>query len=92
MPLICKFVAKAAPVPDAATSGDAVVANNVEDPPPAAVTDPAPPPVPAEEASLLPMQQALKKPAQATPKRSEALQGQEDPGLIETCLSLHKCN
>ena len=39
-PLICKFVAKAATVSDAAPSGDAVVANNVEDPP-AAFIDPA---------------------------------------------------
>ncbi len=43
-PLICKFVAKAAPVSDAAPSGDAVVANvvanNVEDFP-AAFIDPA---------------------------------------------------
>jgi hypothetical protein len=54
-PLICKFVAKAAPVPDAAPSGDKVVAFNVDDPPLAAVIDPAPPPVPAEESTRPPL-------------------------------------
>jgi hypothetical protein len=39
-PLSCKFIAKAAPVPDSIPSVDTVVAYNVEDPPPAAVIDP----------------------------------------------------
>ncbi len=77
-PLICKFVAKAAPVP--APSCDTVVANNVEDPPPAAVITPAPLQVPAKEAVPLPLQQALKKPAlekqtQATPLPKRTFRG-----------------
>ncbi len=68
-PLICKFVAKAAPVPDAASSHEAVVANNVEDPPLAAVIDPAPPPVPAEEAA------PATGPAPATPLAKKNVQG-----------------
>ncbi len=74
-PLICKFVAKAATVPDAAPSNDAVVANNAEYPPSAAVIDPASPLVPVEEAAPPPLQQALKKQAQATPHTKKNKQG-----------------
>ncbi len=62
-PLICKFVAKAAPVPYAAPSDDADVANNVENPPPAAVIDPAQQLVPVEEAAPPPLALALEKQA-----------------------------
>ncbi len=95
--LICKFVAKAAFVPDAAPSDDAVVANNVEDPPPAAVIDPAPLPVHVEVALLPLLPQALKKPlvcfgAPLQKERAGALQGQEGLRLTETFLILHKCD
>ena len=89
-PLICKFVAKAAPVSDAAPSGDAVVANNVEDPPAAFI-----------DTARLHCRRSLRRKPHARPcrrrlqaqkERSGALQGPEGPGLIETCLSLHKCD
>ena len=47
-PLICKFVTKAAPVPEAAPSGDADADADAVEPPSA---DPAPPPAPAAEAT-----------------------------------------
>ncbi len=79
------FVAKAAPVPDAAPSSDTVVANNIEDPPPAIVIDPAQQQVPAKEAAPPPLPQALKKTAPATPhakkESSGTLQGQGGPRI-----------
>ncbi len=61
-PLICKFVAKAAPVSDAAPSAsdDAVVANNVEDPP-AAFINP--------QAALLHRRRSLRRKPRARPCR-----------------------